>query len=132
MTDLPADVRERYRDLARQRRWPAGTESTFLEEARWFRDLDEGPAPRSYYEGAADEPGLAGTRWLWETAVVADEIIAVKQIEVPPDGIARCYWWPHLGHDLGFLTDQPLNPDSWQLRTVDRGIFYQFWHSPGR
>jgi hypothetical protein len=66
----------------------------FLETARWFRDLDEGPAPRSYYEGAADEPGLAGTRRLWETAVVAGEIIAVKQIEVPPDGIARCYWWP--------------------------------------
>jgi hypothetical protein len=57
MTDLPADVRERYRDLARQRNWPAGTESAFLETARWFRDLDEGPAPRSYYEGAADEPG---------------------------------------------------------------------------
>ena len=57
MTDLPADVRERYRDLARQRNWPAGTESAFLETARWFREGDEGPAPRSYYEGAADEPG---------------------------------------------------------------------------
>lgn len=55
---------------------------------------------------------------------MAGEIIAVKQIEVPPDGIARCYWWPHLEHDLGFPTDQPLNPDGWQLRTVDRGIFY--------
>jgi hypothetical protein len=63
---------------------------------------------------------------------VAGEIIAVKQIEVPPDGIARCYWWPHLGHDLGFLTGQPLDPDGWQLRTVDRGIFCQFWDSPGR
>jgi hypothetical protein len=63
---------------------------------------------------------------------VAGEIIAVKQIEVPPDGIARCYWWRHLEDELGFLTDQPLDPDGWQLRTVDRGIFYQFWDSPGR
>lgn len=58
----------------------------------WFRDLDEGPAARSYHEGASDELGLAGTRWLWETAVVAGQVIAVKQIEVLPDGIARCYW----------------------------------------
>jgi len=62
MTGLPADVRARYRDLARQRNWPAVTESAFLDRARWFRDLDEGPAPRAYYEGAADKPGLAGTR----------------------------------------------------------------------
>jgi hypothetical protein len=132
MTDLPADVRARYRDLARQRNWPAVTESVFLERARWFRDLDEGPAPRTYYEGAADEPGPAGTRWRWEAAVIAGEIIAVKQIEVPPDGMARCYWWRHLEDERGFLTDQPLDPDGWQLRVVGRGVFYELWDSPSQ
>lgn len=132
MTDLPADVRERYRELARQRKWPAVTESAFLDRVRWFRDLDERTTSRSYYEGAAEEPGLAGTRLLWEAAVVAGEVIAVKQIEVPPDGIARRYWWRHLEDELGFLTDQPLDPDGWQLRAVDRGIFYELWGSADR
>lgn len=68
----------------------------------------------------------------WETAVVAGEVIAVKQIEVPPDGIARCYWWRHLEDELGFLTGQPLDPDGWQLRTAGRGIFYELWDSAGR
>jgi hypothetical protein len=90
MTDLPADVREGYRDLARQRKWPSATENAFLDRVMWFRDLDEGPAARSYYKGAA-ETSLAGTRWLWATAVVAGEVIAVKQIEIPLDGMARCY-----------------------------------------
>lgn len=63
---------------------------------------------------------------------MAGDIITVKQIEVPPGDIARCYWSHHLEHDLGFLTDQPLNPDGWQLRTVDRGIFCQLCDSPGR
>lgn len=132
MTDLPADVRERYRDLARQRKWPAATENAFLDRVMWFRDLDEGPAARSYYEGAADGPDLAGTRWLWETAVVAGEVIAIKQIEIPLDGIARCYWWRHLEDEKGFLTDQPLDPDGRELRAVDRGTFYELWDRASR
>jgi hypothetical protein len=63
---------------------------------------------------------------------VAGEVIAVKQIEVAPDGIARCYWWRHLEDELGFLTDQPLDPDGWQLRPVDRGIFYGLRDSADR
>ena len=98
----------------------------------WFRDLDEGPAARSYYEGAADGPDLAGTRWLWETAVVAGEVIAIKQIEIPLDGIARCYWWRHLEDEKGFLTDQPLDPDGRELRAVDRGTFYELWDRASR
>jgi hypothetical protein len=77
------------------------TESAFLDRVKWFRNLDEGPASRRYYEGVGEEPGLAGTRWLWETAVVAGELIAVKQIEVTLDGEARCYWWRHLEDALG-------------------------------
>jgi hypothetical protein len=98
-----------------------------MARVRWFRDLDEGPAPRRYYESADEEPSLAGTRWLWETAVVAGEVIAVKQIEVPPDGRARCYWWRRLEDALGFLADQPLDPDVWTLRAIDRGTFYELW-----
>jgi hypothetical protein len=56
----------------------------------------------------------------------------VKQIEVAPDGIARCYWWRHLEDEMGFLTGQPLDPDGWQLRPVDRGIFYELRDSADR
>jgi len=51
---------------------------------------------------------------------------------VPPDGIARCYWWRHLKDERGFLTDQPLDPDGWQLRVVGRGVFYELWDSPSQ
>ena len=129
MTDLPADVREYCRDLARLRRWPAGTESAFLETVRWFRDIDEGPASRSYYEGAGEDADSAGTRWLWETVIVAGEVTAVKQIEVSPDGMARCYWWRHLEDERGSLTDQALDPDGWRLRAIGRDTFYELWDS---
>lgn len=124
MTELPADVRGYYKELARQRRWPPGTEIAFLETVRWFRDIDEGPDSRSYYEGAGEDAGSEGTRWFWETVIVADKVIAVKQVEVSPDGIARCYWWRHMEDERGFLTDQALDPDGWQLRAVDRDTFY--------
>jgi hypothetical protein len=101
MTDLPADAREYCRDLARLRRWPPGPESAFLETVRWFRDIDEGPASRSYYEGAGEDADSEGTRWLWETVIVAGKVIAVKQIEVSPDGMARCYCWRHLEDERG-------------------------------
>ena len=101
-------------------------------KARWFRNLHDGLAPRTYYEGAADEPGPADTRWLWEAAVVAGDVIALKQIEMPPDGIARCYWGRHLEDERGFLTDQPLDPDGWPLRVVGRGVFYELWDSPSQ
>jgi hypothetical protein len=63
---------------------------------------------------------------------VAGEIIAIKQIEVPPDGIACRYWWRHLEDERGFLTDQPLDPEGWQLRLADRGFFYELWDGPSQ
>lgn len=81
MTDLPADVLEHYRELARQRKWPPGTEIAFLETVKWYRDIDEGPAFRSYYKGVGEDVGFEGTRRLWETANVAGEVIAMKQVE---------------------------------------------------
>lgn len=87
MTELPADVQDRYRRLAQVRRWPPETEAAFLRTVAWFRAVDEGPGARSYYE-RADEEGLAeqGTRWLWETAIVNGAVTAVKQIEIPLRG----------------------------------------------
>ena len=73
-----------------------------------------------------------GTRWLWETVIVAGEVIAVKQIEVSPDGMARCYWWRHLEDERGSLTDQALDPDGWRLRAVGRDTFCELWDSARR
>jgi hypothetical protein len=129
MTELPADVRRYYKELARQRRWPSGTESAFLETVRWFRDIDEGPGSHSYYEDSGENAGSEATRLLWETVIVAGEVIAVKQAEVSPDGTTRCYWWRHLEDEQGALTDQALDPDGWQLRAVDRDTFYERWDS---
>jgi uncharacterized protein YodC (DUF2158 family) len=60
---------------------------------------------------------------------VAGEVIAVKQIEVSPDGMARCYWWRHLEDERGSLTGQALDPDGWRLRAAGRDTFYELWDS---
>lgn len=130
MADLPADVRAHYRRLAQARRWPPATEAAFLRTVEWFRAVDEGSYPRSYYE-RADEEGLAeeGTRWLWETVVVNGAVTAVKQAEVPLIGPVRRYWWRWLEDDASGLTDQPLVPDGDDLRPITREAFYQVWDS---
>lgn len=128
MTDLPADVRDHYRRLARARRWPPETEAAFLRTVTRFRVLDEGPGPRGYYE-RADEEGLVeeGTRWLWETVVVNGVVTAVKQVEVPLRGPVRRYWWRWLEDDASGLTDQPLAPGEDELHVITREAFYQMW-----
>jgi hypothetical protein len=128
MTDLPADVRDRYRRLAQARRWPPETEAAFLDSAAYFRALDEGPSARGYFERVDDE-GLAGqrTRWLWETVTDNGAVIAVKQIEIPLRGAVRRYWWRSLEDDGGFLTDQPLVPDEEALDTITCEAFYEAW-----
>src|SRR5260221_12784216 len=90
MADLPADVDERYRQLARQRNWPRDVETAFRASVAWIRGLDEGPGPRSYYE-RVDDVGLVdqGPRWLWETVSIDDAVVAVKQKEEPVHGPAR-------------------------------------------
>ncbi|MGE5131449.1 MAG: hypothetical protein ACM32E_00900 [Gemmatimonadota bacterium] len=130
MADLPAEVRDRYRGLARARRWPPETEAAFLRTVAWFRAVDEEPGARSYYE-RADEEGLVeqGTRWLWETASVNGAAIAVKQMEIPLHGPVRRYWWRWLEDDAGGLTDQPLVPDEDGLHQITRAAFYEVWDS---
>jgi len=128
MADLPADVRDRYRQLAEARRWPPETEAAFLRTAAWYRAVDEGPGTRHYYE-RTDEEGLAeqGTRWLWEAVIVNGAITAVKQIEMPLHGPIRRYCWRWLEDDINGLTDQPLVPDEDRLHPITREAFYQAW-----
>jgi hypothetical protein len=128
MTDLPADVRDRYHRLAQARHWTPQVEAAFADTAAYFRVLDEGPGARSYYE-RVDAEGLAeeGTRWLWETVVVNGAVTAVKQIEIPVHGPVRRYWWRRLEDDAGGLTDQPLAPDDDELDPITREAFYQAW-----
>jgi hypothetical protein len=130
MADLPADVRDRYRELARVRRWPPETEAAFLRAVAWYRALDEGPGARGHYEwGDAESLAGPGTRWLWETAAVSGAVIAVKQIEVPLDGPVRGYWWRWLEDDASGLTLGPLLPDEDGLRPITREAFYRVWNS---
>jgi hypothetical protein len=128
MTELPADVRDRYRWLAESRRWSHETEAAFLRTVAWFRAVDEGPGARYYYE-RADEEDLAeqGTRWLWEAAIVNGVMTAVKQIKIPLDGPIRRYWWGWLEDATSGLTDQPLVPDEDGLHPITREAFYEEW-----
>jgi hypothetical protein len=130
--DLPAEVRERYRRLARQRKWPPETESAFLRATCRIRALDEEPGPRGYYERAG-EAGLAeqGTRWMWETVTTDGAVIAVKQLEVPLDGVVRRYCWWRLEDNVSGLTDQALQPEDEGLAPISRDAFYEVWDRVG-
>lgn len=128
MTELPADVRDRYRRLALSRRWQPQTEAAFLSTVAAIRALDEGPGMRHYYE-RADEEGLfeQGTRWLWEAVIVNGAVTAVKQMEIPLHGPVRRYWWRSLEDDSGGLSDQPLEPEEDGFHRIKREAFYQAW-----
>ena len=128
MTELPADVRDRYRRLAESWRWQPETQAAFLSAVAGVRAMDEGPGVRYYYE-RADEEGLfeQGTRWLWEAVIVNDAVIAVKQLETPLYGPVRRYWWRSLEDDSGGLTDQPLEPEEHDFHPITREAFYQAW-----
>jgi hypothetical protein len=128
MTDLPPKIAERYRRAAQQRNLPSEIATAILRAVAWYRNLDEGPGPRGYYE-LVDEEGLCdkGGRWLWETATVDTEIIAVKQIEVTSDGTVRRYDWQWLEDRDGGLTDQPMYPEEEELRPITRDRFYEVW-----
>jgi hypothetical protein len=131
MTDLPTEVRERYRRAVEQGRLRPETEAAILRTVAWYRCLDEGPGPRGYYE-VIDDEGLydKGGRWLWETITVGTKIIAVKQIEVTSGGVVRRYDWRWLYDADGGLTDQPLYPEEEKLRPITGDRFYQVWDDP--
>ena len=129
MTDLPADIADRYRRLALRRNWQPETLAAVLRSAALYRALDEGTGQRGYFT-RTDEQGQAelGTRWLWETVLVSDEVIAVKQIEVPAVGEIRRYCWQSLEDDTSGLTDHPLNPPQEELTPITRQDFYKLWN----
>jgi len=131
VTDLPAEVRERCRQLALKRKWPPETESAFLATASWIRILDEEPGPRGYER--TDGEGLAeqGTRWMSETVTIGGEAMAVKQTEVPLDGVVRRYCWWLLEDDISGLTDQALEPEEGGLIPISRDAFYEAWDQAG-
>lgn len=128
MSGLPDPVRDWYELLAVRRKWPPGTLAAVLDTAARYRALDEQPGPRKCYS-RADAEGLAeqGTRWMWETVLGGGQVTAVKQIEVTAAGTVRRYWWEKLEDDDGFLTDQPLDPEAWQLAVIGREEFYAYW-----
>jgi hypothetical protein len=128
MTDLPPEIAERYRRAAQQRNLLPETAAAILRAVAWYRDLDERPGPRGYYQ-RIDEEGLydKGGRWLWETITVNTKIIAIKQIEVTSDGVVRRYGWQWLEDRDGGLTDQPLYPEAEELRPITRDRFYEVW-----
>ena len=127
MTNLPADVDERYRLLAARRGWPA--ETAFRAAVTWYRTLDEAPGPRSYFEYVDDGLVDEGARWLWETVDVDDETVAVKQIDISSTGIAHRHWWQNLDDDYGSLTDQPLDLDQPGLASITDSAFFALWHT---
>jgi hypothetical protein len=113
VTELPADVEGHYRGLAARRRWPPETVAAFLASVAWYRGLDEGGGPRHYFE-FVDHEGLEdeGARWLWEVVMIDDELVAIKQLELPSAGGARRYWWRQ-------LEDDPLS-HAWQEANANR------------
>jgi hypothetical protein len=133
VTDLPADIEDHYRRLAARRQWPAETEAAFRASVAWYRELDERPAARQYYE-YVDHEGLVdeGARWLWEAVMADHEMVAVKQIELSSSGTARCYWWQHLEDDAGGLTDQALETAQPDIKPVPRHVFYALWEQHHR
>ncbi len=76
-------------------------EARFLETVKRCRNIDERPASRiSYYENSAEDAGFEGTQSLWHKMIVTDEVIGVKQVEVPPDGIAHFFWCRYLRDEM--------------------------------
>lgn len=126
MTEFPPDVEDHCRRLAAEAQWPPETEAAFRASMAWYRKLEDGPAPRHYYE-YVDHEGLVdeGARWLVEAVELDDELVAVKQIEVSSSGDVRCYSWRRLHDDEGGLTDQAL--ELAQLTPVSRSVFYTQW-----
>jgi hypothetical protein len=58
---------------------------------------------------------------------VQDEVVAIKQIQVAPDGTVSRYWWQWMQDDRGFLTDQPLDPQIDDLDSISAEEFRRYW-----
>jgi hypothetical protein len=95
------------------------------EVVAFYRRLDEQATDRLYFR--AQDPEEEQGLWLWEAVPVQDEVVAVKQIQVAPDGTVSRYWWQWMQDDRGFLTDQPLDPQIDDLDSISAEEFRRHW-----
>lgn len=93
------------------------------EIVAYYRALDAGASARRYFRHTDEEGGL----WYFETVADRGELVAVKQIEVTPEGAFHRYHWEHLGDEHGFLTVLALNPDEDPLTAVEPEEFQRVW-----
>jgi hypothetical protein len=75
--------------------------------APYVRNLDASQRPRVYWRGL--DPEGNRTEWLFETVEDDGQRVAIRQMVVDASGVVHRYWWEHLEHEVGFLTDQPVD-----------------------
>jgi hypothetical protein len=117
----PAAVAERYEVLSTQFGWPQSTVEGVVANVEYLRGLEEGDLPRVYLQGE-----IEGARWLWETVLADDDLVAVRQIDIAPDGSAHRYSWRQREDDAGFLTDQAIRPSA-EIVPLPREEFLAAW-----
>lgn len=91
----------------------------------FIRSLDEQDGPRRYLTAQDPEDGR---RYFWEAVEVKGGLVAVKQLEIDPQGTRWRYDWNHLEDENGFLTDQPLYADKNIVKTT-RDVFFNEWET---
>ena len=69
---------------------------------------------------------LEGARWLWETVLAGDDLVAIRQIDIDPNGVAHRYSWRQREDDAGFLTDQAISSSA-EIVPLPREEFLAAW-----
>jgi hypothetical protein len=117
----PSEVVDWYELLARRFGWPQSVIEGVIANVEYLRQLDGSDLPRWYLQGEFE-----GVRWFWEAVRAGGELVAVRQIEISPDGSARGYSWRRREDEVGFLTDQALEPSS-GIVPLSREAFLSAW-----
>src|SRR5437879_5395091 len=99
----PEEARAHYERLAQQWHWSPSAVEGVISNVEYLRSLHVSDRPRRYYAHETD-----GWRFLYEAVEDRGELVAIRQIDTTPDGIAHHYWWGRREDGDGFLTDQPL------------------------
>jgi len=121
----PSEVADWYESLASRSCWPQSVIEGVIANVEHLRRLDESDLPCSYLQAEFE-----GVRWLWKAVQSGGELVAVRQIEISPDGTARRYSWRRREDDAGFLTDQPLEPSE-VMAPLSREAFLSAWGADG-
>ena len=104
-TDWPAQVVEYYVALASEHRWVASVIEAVVSNVQYIRGLAASDRLRHYF---ADE--FEGEQYFLQAVPDGDELSVIRQIVIDTVGIVHRYSWQRLEDDVGFLTDQGLNP----------------------